>query len=79
MIDAAKKLGFPFKDDIEASSTFKKMDQNNDGKIKLEEFLEWWKVSGPDDHLRKKISEHIKVSLEKTATDPSRARGVMFG
>jgi hypothetical protein len=79
MMDAATKLGFPFKDDVEASTTFKQMDQNNDGRIKLEEFLEWWKVSGPDDHLRRKIGEKIKFSLEKTATDPSRARGVMFG
>ena len=76
---AAKSLGFPFDDEDSATLAFSQMDKHHDGRISEEDFIEWWTSWGPDDELRRKLSENMKFSLGKTASDPSRARGVMFG
>jgi len=69
------EVGLP---EWEARATFDRIDTSKKGKITKEEFLNWWEEVGPDDNLRKKLSEKVMFSLDKLG-EGSGSRGVMFG
>ena len=70
----AAQLGAPFKSEKEARKTWSQMDKNQTGRVKEEEFVEWW-YNKEQDVLRKKLSEQLGFSTEKLG----KGRGVVFG
>ena len=70
----AAQLGAPFNSEKEARKTWSQMDKNQTGRVKEEEFVEWW-YNKEQDVLRKKLSEQLGFSTEKLG----KGRGVVFG
>ena len=71
-----KHFGAPFKDEEEASITFKAIDKNGDGKITEDEFLAWW------NRLKRRqtrtMSDIYRISSDKLGSG-SDSRGAAFG
>ena len=71
----AAQLGAPFKSEASALKTWQKMDPQKKGRVKEDEFVEWWYNNKEQDVLRKKLSEQLGFSTEKLG----KGRGVVFG
>lgn len=74
----AAKLGLPFESEKEAAETFRKMDIEENGRVREEAFALWWNNTGRNDKLRQKLENQFKFSTEKLGKGP-KSRGTMFG
>jgi len=74
----ARKLGLPFESEKEAEETFRRMDVEENGRVREEAFALWWNNTGRNDKLRKKLEDQFKFSTEKLGKGP-KSRGTMFG
>lgn len=74
----AAQLGAPFKSEASALKTWQKMDPQKKGRVKEDEFVEWWYNNKEQDALRKKLSEQLCFSTEKLGKG-AKSRGAMFG
>jgi hypothetical protein len=73
----AAQLGAPFKSEKEARKTWQQMDTDQTGRVKEEQFVEWW-YNKEQDVLRKKLSRQLGFSTEKLGKG-AKSRGVVFG
>ena len=73
----AAQLGAPFKSVKEARKTWQQMDAAGTGRVKEEQFVDWW-YNKEQDVLRKKLSEQVGFSANKLGKG-AKSRGVVFG
>ena len=73
----AAQLGAPFKSVKEARKTWQQMDTAGTGRVKEEQFVDWW-YNKEQDVLRKKLSEQVGFSANKLGKG-AKSRGVVFG
>ena len=73
----AAQLGAPFKSVKEARKTWQQMDTAGTGRVKEEQFVEWW-YNKEQDVLRKKLSDQLGFSADKLGKG-AKSRGVVFG
>ena len=59
---AASRLGFPFKSRKELRDAFDKLDKDKNGRISLDEFVEWWNVADQRDGLWSQLHSKINVT-----------------
>jgi glycerol-3-phosphate dehydrogenase len=59
---AAKRLGFPFKDQAELRAAFAKIDTSADGRIALDEFVAWWNKADQDDTFFANLHKELNVT-----------------
>ena len=75
--DVAAALGFPMKDD-ELKKAFKQMDKNDNGRVTLDEFIDYWNHD-TDSVYRTKLANELGVGGKAPADINDIGTGTMLG